>query len=121
MAHDTETLDQRTRAATRLALPAVGTRTPEQVRGAACVWCEDELSNADAVDLGQRSGNFAGQVTRWFPRGCARCVRVAVRTEYANHAGTCEQCADDPTVCEIRRDLRRLALEVRRLVSEARR
>lgn len=114
MAHDTETLSQRTRAAARLSLPAVGTRTPEQIRGAACVWCGTHLTGADAIGLGTRSGNFGGVITAWFPRGCAPCTLADVRKAFNVHPRTCEQCVDDPTLCEIRKDLRRLALEVRR-------
>jgi hypothetical protein len=75
MAHDTETTATAASAATRLTLPAIGTRSPEQVRGAACVWCDTRLTGATAIDLGVRSGNFAGAITRWYPRGCSHCVR----------------------------------------------
>ncbi|MET8554769.1 hypothetical protein ABZV64_07300 [Streptomyces sp. NPDC004959] len=53
-------------------LPAVETLTAEQLRGAACVWCETALRpGIDDVDLGARRATRNGPA--WFPRGCPRC------------------------------------------------
>lgn len=93
-----------------LPLPRVSALTALQARGAACVWCQTRLTIETAVDLGERPA--PGGVTL-FPRGCPDCVRAAALRTYGVHAGTCEQCVDDPTLCDTRRALRRLALEVR--------
>ncbi|MFI2632645.1 hypothetical protein ACH5A2_19935 [Streptomyces collinus] len=80
-----------------------------QRRGAACVWCQTRLTIETAVDLGERTGPAN---VKTFPRGCPDCVRAAALHTYGAHADTCEQCVDDPSLCETRRALRRLALEV---------
>jgi hypothetical protein len=82
-----------------------------QARGAACVWCQTRLTIETAVDLGERPG--PGGVTL-FPRGCPDCVRAAALRTYGAHANTCEQCVDNPILCDTRHALRRLALEVHR-------
>lgn len=98
-----------------LELPTIASGLSDvQIRGAACVWCAIPVSGATGVDLGTQSGSFAGAVTYWFPRGCRACVRKAACLVYDAHPRDCEQCVDDPTVCTVRRALRRLALEGRR-------
>jgi hypothetical protein len=89
----------------------VSALTALQVRGAACVWCATTLTIETAVDLGERRGPGGVAV---FPRGCNSCVRAAALRTYGVHTDTCEQCVDNPILCDIRRALRRLALEVRR-------
>ncbi|MBQ0828910.1 hypothetical protein [Streptomyces tagetis] len=90
---------------------ATGRLTKEQIRGADCVWCETPLSIETAIDFGARSGTFAGAVTAWYPRGCLACVRKAALTAYTAHPETCEQCVDDPSVCDTGRALRHLELK----------
>jgi hypothetical protein len=97
-------------ALTLLPLPKVSGLSALQARGAACVWCQIRLTIETAVDLGERSG--PGNVLV-FPRGCQECVRAAALRTYGAHADTCEQCVDNPVLCDTRRALRRLALEVR--------
>jgi hypothetical protein len=92
-----------------LPLPTVTSLTGLQARGAACVWCPTLLTIETAVDLGERPG--PGGVTL-FPRGCPDCVRAAALRTYGVHADNCEQCVDNPILCDTRRALRRLALEV---------
>lgn len=96
-----------------LPLPMLGKLTPEQIRGASCVWCTAPLTGATAIDFGACHGSLMGQATIWYPRACAPCTSKQARQEYATHPRTCEQCTDDPTVCGDRRALRRLALENR--------
>ncbi|MGV9250876.1 hypothetical protein [Streptomyces sp. NPDC003697] len=43
-------------SAAMLPLPRTGGLLPEQIRGAACVWCKAELDNGTAVDLGDAVG-----------------------------------------------------------------
>ncbi|MET7914478.1 hypothetical protein ABZU45_00810 [Streptomyces avermitilis] len=97
-----------------LPLPKTSGLQPDQVRGGACVWCKDPLTNDTAVDLGARSGTFQGVVSRWFPRGCEPCVSATARRVLRIHVRTCDRCSRDATTCGTRRALRRLALEVRR-------
>jgi hypothetical protein len=93
-----------------LPFPRVSALSALQARGAACVWCQTLLTIETAVGLGERLG--PGGVTL-FPRGCRACVRAAALRTYGVHADTCEQCVDNPILCDTRRALRRLALEVR--------
>lgn len=93
---------------------ATGSLTAEQVRGGSCVWCGTGLNAETAIDFGARSGTLAGVTAPWYPRGCADCVRRAALRAFRAHPGTCEQCVDDPSLCNVRRALRRLALEGRR-------
>jgi hypothetical protein len=93
-----------------LPLPRVSAPSGLQARGAACVWCQTRLTVETAVDLGERTG--PGGVTH-FPRGCPDCVRAAALRTYGVHTDNCEQCVDNPLLCETRRALRRLALEAR--------
>ncbi|MBQ0825519.1 hypothetical protein [Streptomyces tagetis] len=95
-----------------LPLPGLSTGrlTAGQIRGAECVWCATVLTIETAVDLGTRSGTFAGAVTAWYPRGCPDCVREAALAVYTSHPSTCEQCVDDPALCTIRSALRALVL-----------
>ncbi|EDY42600.1 hypothetical protein [Streptomyces sp. SPB074] len=54
-------------------LPAFDTLTPEQRRGAACVWCGTAVQpGIDDVDLGARRAAAGGSA--WFPRGCRPCA-----------------------------------------------
>ena len=99
---------------TLLPLPMLGKLTPEQIRGASCVWCPAELNAETAIDFGACHGSLMGQATIWYPRACAPCTNKMARKEYASHPRTCEQCVDDPTLCSDQRALRRLALETRR-------
>lgn len=97
-----------------LPLPILGSLTPEQIRGASCVWCSTGLNAETAMDFGACHGALMGQVTIWYPRACSPCVNRVACKEFAAHPRTCEQCVDDPTACDDRRALRRLALETRR-------
>ena len=93
-----------------LALPKTYTLSDAQLRGTVCVWCSRTLTAETARDLGERPAPAGGTM---FPRGCPDCVRSqAVRT-YNGHSRSCEQCADDPTLCDTRRGLRRASLEGR--------
>jgi hypothetical protein len=102
------------RAISLLPLPALGNLAPEQIRGASCVGCSLPLNAETAIDFGACHGTLMGLATVWYPRSCAPCVNKAARDAFAVHPRTCEQCTDDPTVCDDRRALRRLALETRR-------
>lgn len=95
-----------------LPLPT-GSLEPDQIRGAACVWCREPL-DAAAIDLGDRPGTFQGVDGRWFPRGCAPCANAAVRRVLGIHVRTCDRCTRDASSCDTRRALRQLALETRR-------
>lgn len=93
-----------------LALPKTSALSDAQLRGAHCAWCAAVLTAETALDLGERPAPNGGTM---FPRGCGSCVRSAAVRVFNLHPRTCEQCVDDPTVCDTRRGLRRLALEGR--------
>lgn len=57
-------------APSRRPLPPMSELSEQQVRGSACVYCAVRLDNGDAVDLGERRVNRAGDTARWFPRAC---------------------------------------------------
>jgi len=107
------TLDTDTLALLPLPSLSTGLLTAKQVRGASCVWCGTPLNAETAVDFGARSESLSGVVAPWYPRGCGGCVRKTALAEYNQHPRTCEQCVDDPGLCDARRSLRRLALEGR--------
>ncbi|MBV7697716.1 hypothetical protein [Streptomyces sp. TRM70350] len=96
-----------------LPLPRPDSLTEQQVRGTACVWDGIPLAMGVAVDLGPRRMKRLDGHYPWFPRACPACVRAAAQQVHDHHSGTCEQCVDDPTQCDTRRALRRLALEGR--------
>jgi hypothetical protein len=97
-----------------IVLPKPVRLSPPQVRGAACVWCAAGLHGDDATDLGQRYDSILGVVGRWFPRGCRECTEVAVTNSGKQHAGSCEQCTDDPALCEKRSAIQAVTAELRR-------
>lgn len=90
-----------------LPLPDPEALTDAQRRGKDCVWCGIALNAETARDLGERP---APDGVVMFPRGCGACTRKAAVLVYNGHSRTCEQCVDDPTLCETRRALRRLSL-----------
>ncbi|MGW3491464.1 hypothetical protein [Streptomyces sp. NPDC001054] len=57
------------------ALPHPSALTGEQVRGAACVWCEKPVqAGLNDVDLGSRRWRPSGGASvAWFPRTCRAC------------------------------------------------
>ena len=99
---------------TLLPLPMLGKLSPEQIRGASCVWCPAELNAETAIDFGACHGSLMGQATVWYPRACRACALREALAAHNAHPRTCEQCVDDPSVCGERRALRRLSLELRR-------
>lgn len=97
-----------------LQLPSLEGLTEQQVRGQACVWDGVPLVGISAVDLGARTASRAGRSTRWFPRGCPRCVVEAALRALHAHAPSCGQCVDDAARCPQGLGLRRLMRGVRR-------
>ncbi|MET9147711.1 hypothetical protein [Streptomyces sp. NPDC004042] len=92
-----------------LDLPTLDGLTDDQSRGADCVWCADgPLSVAAAVNLGEQ---HATPDRAWFPRSCRSCVSDRARRALARHTPLCEQCTDDPHICQINRTLHLLLLE----------
>ncbi|AOR29786.1 hypothetical protein BFF78_00580 [Streptomyces fodineus] len=91
-------------------LPPLEVLPDARARGAECVWGGEPLSTATAIDLGERKTDGG----HWFPRACRTCTRRAVLAARTSHPGMCEQCTDDATLCETRRALHVLALELRR-------
>ncbi|MEH0574280.1 hypothetical protein QBA54_07250 [Streptomyces sp. B21-108] len=96
-----------------LPIPALDGLSQEQVRGAACVWCDTGLDTATAVDLGERRHKRLDGHYSTFPRACPSCVREAAIRALREHPGMCEQCVDDASVCDSRRALDHLAREGR--------
>lgn len=96
---------------TVLGVPRQNNLTPEQVRGAHCVWCATKLTAA-AVDLGRRQGSYQGVYGPWFPRACDPCTRKEAARILAIHVTSCERCARPlPAYCPDRGALSRLAGE----------
>ncbi|MEV0526652.1 hypothetical protein AB0I66_24730 [Streptomyces sp. NPDC050439] len=58
------------------------------------------LSNATAVNLGERSVDAHGSCTHWFPRACRSCAKTNVYKALLDHTQSCEQCNDAPALCE---------------------
>ncbi|MEU9089940.1 hypothetical protein ACIOEW_23750 [Streptomyces sp. NPDC087901] len=55
-------------------LPTLGSLSPPQRRGAACVWCAAALTTTTAVDLGARPEREGSSVFL-FPRRCRTCPK----------------------------------------------
>ncbi|MDH6628755.1 hypothetical protein M2271_006588 [Streptomyces sp. LBL] len=96
-----------------LPLPALDGLSQEQVRGAACIWCGVRLVTTTAVDLGERRHRRLDGVYSTFPRACRGCAGEAAVRALRDHAGQCEQCVDDASLCEIRTALEPIAREGR--------
>ncbi|MET9252697.1 hypothetical protein [Streptomyces sp. NPDC003717] len=110
MAHRTATVVGTAEHLKLLALPDFDTLTPDQVRGAICVWGTERLHADTAVDLGERTGP-AG---RWWPRACRRHAGEKARQALFEHAPMCEQRTDDSGRCETNLALYRLVRDGRR-------
>jgi len=96
---------------TVLPVPLQRSLSPEQVRGAHCVWCSEQLTAA-AFDLGRRHGSYMGVYGPWFPRACDRCTRAQASRVLAIHDDACGRCTRVPhTYCPDRAGLARLARE----------
>ncbi|MEV0304282.1 hypothetical protein [Streptomyces prasinus] len=92
-------------------LPALEDLPDARARGAECVWGGEPLSTATAMDLGER---LSPNGRALFLRSCRHCTVQAVLAAHKYHRYRCEQCVDDPTLCDTLRGLRLLALELRR-------
>lgn len=95
---------------TALGLPKFGDLTPDQARGAVCVWGDEQLTTETAVDLGEQ----AGPEGRWWPRACRKHTADRAHLGLFDHAPSCEQCTDAAERCETSRVLYRLVREGRR-------
>lgn len=100
-------------ALTLLPIPGLTGLSQEQVRGAACIWCDTGLDTATAVDLGERRHKRLDGRYSTFPRACPACAREAAVRVLRVHRGTCEQCTDDTTLCDVRTALEHLTREGR--------
>ena len=103
-ASSTRTID----ALALLELPALDGLSEVKVRGAACIWCSVILTAETAVNLGERRHKRLGGHFYTFPRSCRPCTRNAAGAALRVHAGCCEQCVDDPNICETAAALRQL-------------
>lgn len=99
-----------------LVLPSLDALKDDQTRGATCVWCNDRLTAAMAVDLGEQMSPLKGSTSpmRWPPRACPRCTGERAHTALFGHSATCEQCVDEAGGCEIGRGLYDLVRRYRR-------
>lgn len=96
---------------TLIPVPRQSGLTPEQVRGAHCVWCSAQLTAA-AVSLGRRHGSYMGVWGPWFPRACDACTRTQARRVLDIHVVTCVRCSGRSHVsCPDGQRLHRLAQE----------
>ncbi|NJA57348.1 hypothetical protein HC023_13855 [Streptomyces sp. NEAU-H3] len=71
------------------ALPHPATLTPDQVRGAHCVWCGSLLRPETVVDLGPRQDPRATHIATWWPRACGDCA--GRRAREADDEGTASE------------------------------
>ncbi|MET8826130.1 hypothetical protein ABZX40_13740 [Streptomyces sp. NPDC004610] len=96
-----------------LALPVLAALTPDQERGAVCVWGRSEapLNAKTAINLGEQQ---ADDGRHWFPRACHPHTKTHAYRALLDHAPLCEQCVDNANGCEIGVTLRRLMREGRR-------
>ncbi|MFC5656268.1 hypothetical protein [Streptomyces nogalater] len=92
-------------------LPRLELLSDARTRGAKCVWGGERLTGETAIDLGVQvtEGGF-----RWFPRACRRCTRDAVRAARDIHPDRCTECEGPTALCETRRALHDLLMELRR-------
>ncbi|MCM1943345.1 hypothetical protein NC239_34680 [Streptomyces sp. G3] len=93
-----------------LHLPPFDALTPDQARGAVCVWGTEQLTAETAVDLGEQ----AGPDGRWWPRACRKHTADRAHRGLFEHAPSCEQCVDAAERCTTSRILYRLVREGRR-------
>ncbi|WP_439947139.1 hypothetical protein [Streptomyces sp. BBFR109] len=93
-----------------LDLPAFEDLTPDQARGAVCVWGAEQLTAETAVDLGEQHGPDG----RWWPRACPRHAADRAHRALYEHVPLCEQCVDEAALCPVGRVLYRLVREGRR-------
>jgi hypothetical protein len=94
-----------------LALPTFDDLSPDQARGAVCLWCPERLTVETAVDLGEQTDPEAG---RWWPRACGPCVGRRAHAALYTHVTVCEPCVDDVGQCETGLVLSRLVRRHRR-------
>ncbi|MES9522483.1 hypothetical protein [Streptomyces capoamus] len=94
-----------------LPLPELGALTPEQARGATCVWDGAPLTAETAVNLGERQD---AEGTSLFPRACRPCALKQAMDALVAHGQSCEQCVDDSNLCPDGRGLVRAVREARR-------
>ncbi|WP_328433146.1 hypothetical protein [Streptomyces sp. NBC_00425] len=95
---------------TVIPVPRQNDMSPEQVRGAHCVWCSVRLTAA-AVSLDRRQGRYMGVYGPWFPRACDPCTRAQARRVLDVHLEACGRCPGVPTPCPDREALAKLARE----------
>ncbi|WP_318205408.1 hypothetical protein [Streptomyces sp. SCL15-4] len=93
-----------------LPLPKYDTLTPDQARGATCVWDGTRLTGETAVDLGPRRDDDGV----WFPRACRPCAQKQAMDALVEHSSECEQCVDDHNLCPEGSTLVRAVREARR-------
>ena len=106
---DPDTEPARVEAGALLPLDLAAASDP-QVRGAACAWCAVILAPATAVDLGERRIRLLDRHITVRPRGCRVCVTQHLPATRQAHVAGCEQCVDNPAVCDTARALRHLEL-----------
>ncbi|GAA2222070.1 hypothetical protein [Streptomyces nogalater] len=91
-------------------LPRLELLSDARTRGAECVWGGERLTVETAIDLGKHTDNGFS----WFPRACLRCTRSAVRTARDTHPDRCTECPGPTSLCDTRRALHDLLLELLR-------
>ncbi|NMI57113.1 MULTISPECIES: hypothetical protein [unclassified Streptomyces] len=96
-----------------LDIPGIADLSEQQVRGAACVWCEAPLTSDTAVDLGERRVSLLDSHITTFPRACRDCAAPRLYRALLDHTQRCEQCADDQSQCETGTALRDAVREAR--------
>ncbi|MET8829402.1 hypothetical protein ABZX40_26110 [Streptomyces sp. NPDC004610] len=99
---------------TLLALPALAALTPDQERGAVCVWGRSEapLTTMTAINLGEQQTDGR----HWFPRACRPHTGAHAYRALMDHAPQCRPCIQDAIACPTGIALRRLMRAARRTV-----
>ncbi|MEU9337530.1 hypothetical protein AB0D49_30945 [Streptomyces sp. NPDC048290] len=80
-----------------LALPLLESLTPDQARGAVCVWgaTENPLTAETAIDLGEQHDGDR----HWFPRACRQHTGKHAYRALQDHAPQCDNCIRDAVSC----------------------
>ncbi|MBK3524797.1 hypothetical protein JHN54_24695 [Streptomyces sp. MBT70] len=93
-----------------IVLPRLELLSEARTRGAECVWGGERLTIETAIDLRVHTNNGFN----WYPRACRRCTKAAVRTARDTHPDQCTECTGPTKLCETRRALHNLLMELRR-------
>ncbi|GGW81294.1 hypothetical protein [Streptomyces galilaeus] len=76
------------RAPELLPTPKAADLPAERLAGTRCVWCGGAATDA----LSARVSVVKGELLRWEPSSCRRCLRREAKRVYNIHIGVCARC-----------------------------